>query len=119
MRPRDFLIKAFQYLMFHLGVKRLLCVADSQRHHRHPYFTKNKEEKFHLNYDEIWGEHGGEATDDGFFRLGVQPVVKAMEDIPTKNRSQYRRRYAMLDQVSADLARFAKGEPLATTPQEP
>lgn len=119
MRPRDFLIKALQYFMFHLGVKRLLCVADSQRHHRHPYFTKDKDAKFHLNYDEVWGEHAGEPGNDGFFRLSVVPTVKSMEEIPGKNRAQYRRRYAMLDQVSADLARFARGEPQVATPTEP
>lgn len=109
MRSRDFLIKAFQLLMFHLGVKRILCVADDQRHHRHIYFTRAKNEKFHLNYDEIWGEHAGEPTADGFFRLGMLPVVRPMEEIAAKNRALYRRRYAMMDQLSADLAaRFSK-----------
>ncbi|MGY4828025.1 DUF535 family protein [Sphaerotilaceae bacterium SBD11-9] len=119
LRPRDFLIKALQYLMFHLGVKKLLCVADEQRHHRHPYFTKHKNEKFHLNYDEVWSEHAGELEEGGFFRLGVVPVTRPLEEVAAKNRSQYRRRYAMLDQVSADLARFAKGEAPSIAPQEP
>ncbi len=104
MRSRDFLVKAFQLLMFHLGVKRVLCIADEQRHHRHIYFTRNKDEKFHLNYNEIWQEHAGEPTSDGFYRLGILPVVRPMEEIAAKNRALYRRRYAMMDELSAKLA---------------
>lgn len=111
MRPRDLLIKSFQYLMFHLGVKHVLCIADAQRHHRHPYFTADKDAKFYLNYDDIWNEHSGEPRDDGFFRLAVPPVVRPLEEVVTKKRGLYRRRYAMMDEISADLGRFVRGEP--------
>ena len=104
MRSRDFLIKAFQILTFHLGVKRVLCVSEAQRHHRHPFFAKSKSEKLHLNYDEVWQEHAGKPDDDGFYRLGSLPIVRPMEDIAAKNRPLYRRRYALMDQLSADIA---------------
>jgi len=108
MRSRDFLIKAFQFMTFHLGVKRLLCVSEAQRHHQHPFFRKSKMDKLHLNYDEIWTEHGGEPGSDGFFELGRLPIVRAMDTIAAKNRPLYRRRYALMDQLSRDIAsRFA------------
>lgn len=109
MRSRDFLVKAFQLLMFHLGVKRILCVAEEERHHRHPYFTTDTNEKFNLDYNEIWTEHNGRPTGDGFYSLPLQPAVRPMEEIAAKNRALYRRRYALMDQLSADIGtRFAK-----------
>ena len=112
MRSRDFLIKAFQFLTHHMGVKRVLCVSEQERHHRHPYFGKLKAESLHLNYDEIWQEHAGVPTGDGFFRLGSLPVIRPMEDIAAKNRPLYRRRYALMDKLSADIAsRFGAPAP--------
>ena len=114
MRSRDFLIKAFQLLAHHLGVKRVLCVGEQERHHRHPYFGKSKSDNLHLNYDTMWQEHAGVRTADGFFRLGPRPRVRGREEIAAKNRSLYRHRYALMDKLSADIGgRF--GTPLPPT----
>jgi uncharacterized protein VirK/YbjX len=95
--------------MHHLEVKRVLCVSEAMRHHRHAYFGSGKDAKLHLNYDEIWTEHSAEPTADGFFRLGMLPVVRPLEEIAAKNRALYRRRYALMDKLSADIAaRFGK-----------
>ena len=112
MRSRDFLIKAFQLLTHHMGVKRVLCVGEEMRHHRHPYFGKMKAESLRLNYDEIWHEHAGVKTSDGFYQLGSLPVIRSMADIAAKNRPLYRRRYALMDKLSADIAsRFGTSNP--------
>ena len=112
MRSRDFLIKAFQLLAHHLGVKRVLCVGEQERHHRHPYFGKSKSDTLHLNYDTMWQEHAGVRTADGFFRLGPLPRVRGREEIAAKNRSLYRHRYALMDKLSADIgARFGTQPP--------
>lgn len=109
MRSRDFLVKSFQLLMYHLGVKRILCVAEEQRHHRHPYFTTDPDEKFNLDYNEIWTEHSGEPRADGYYSLPLLPAQRPMEEIAQKNRALYRRRYAMMDELSSDIAaRFGK-----------
>ncbi|HET7793604.1 MAG TPA: DUF535 family protein [Rhizobacter sp.] len=109
MRSRDFLVKAFQLLMHHLGVQRILCIAEEERHHRHPYFTTNPNEKFNLDYNEIWAEHNGEPAGGGFWQLPLQPAQRPMEEIAAKNRALYRRRYALMDKLSADIgARFGK-----------
>ena len=109
MRSRDFLVKCFQFLMYHLGVEQVLCIQDSQRHHRHSYFGISKVDKLHLNYDEIWLEHAGELTPAGFYRLPALPKVRPIEEIAAKNRALYRRRYEMMDKLSNDIrSRFGK-----------
>ena len=119
MRSRDFLIKAFQLLAHHLGVKRVLCVGEQARHHRHPYFGKFKSEELHLNYDTMWQEHAGVPTADGFFQLGLLPRVRLWKEIAAKNRSLYRHRYALMDVLSADIADRLRSPPptLQPTPQ--
>ena len=117
MRSRDFLVKAFQIFTHHMGVKRLLCVSEEMRHHRHPYFGKMKAESLHLNYDEIWHEHAGVKTSDGFYQLASLPVIRSMADIAAKNRPLYRRRYALMDKLSADIASRFGTSNSATQPE--
>ena len=117
MRSRDFLIKAFQLLAHHLGVKRVLCVDEQARHHRHPYFGKFKSEELHLNYDTMWQEHGGVPMADGFFRLGALPRERRWDEIAAKNRSLYRHRYALMDVLSADIAERLRTPPLPLLPE--
>ena len=112
MRSRDFLLKSFQLLAHHLGVKRVLCVGEQVRHHRHPYFGLSKSNALHLNYDTMWQEHAGVLTSDGFFRLDPLPRVRRREEIAAKNRSLYRHRYALMDKLSAAIAaRFGTQHP--------
>lgn len=119
MRSRDYVIKAFQLLMFHMGVQEVLCIAEDARHHRHPYFGREKAEKFHLNYDVIWEEHSATPGSDGFHRLGRLPIKRPMEDIARKNRSLYKKRYAMMDALSlAIAARFGTPASAALSVQE-
>ena len=112
MRVRDFLIKCFQLLMFHVGVQRILCVPDDQRHHRHVYFSRDKGQKFRLNYDEVWREHRAAVRIDGFFELSLLPAVRPTEEIDVRHRALYRRRYAMMHQLYVELtARLATAAP--------
>jgi uncharacterized protein VirK/YbjX len=103
MRPRDFLFTSFRLLCRQLGVQRILAVSDRARLHRNPYF-KNKVGLF-SDYDAIWKELGGVPLGNGFFDIGVPVVYREPADIPTRKRAQYRRRYAMLDGIAADIKR--------------
>ena len=93
-------------------MKRVLCVGEQVRHHRHPYFGLSKSNALHLNYDTMWQEHAGVLTSDGFFRLDPLPRVRRREEIAAKNRSLYRHRYALMDKLSAAIAaRFGTQHP--------
>jgi len=104
MRPRDFLVEMFRALCATLGVQRIVAVSDASRHHRSPYFGKVTDKRFPLDYDEVWTERGGTALDDDFFALPVKPTRRSIEEIPSKKRSMYRKRYEMLDRLEAKLA---------------
>lgn len=109
IRPRDFLIDVLRMLCRRINAARMLAVADSCRHHRHPYF--NNKEDFTINYDEIWLERGGKKINEAIFELPIDGPRRALGEIKPKKRSMYRKRYAFLDalesQMSRDLPRLS------------
>jgi uncharacterized protein VirK/YbjX len=101
LRPRDLLVTAFRALCCSMGVARILAISDSKRVCSRSYF-KSCTQVF-SSYDSAWIDSGGVAMDDGFFELSPRLVHRATEDIPTRKRAQYRRRYAMIDTISRQI----------------
>ncbi|MBA3597205.1 MAG: DUF535 family protein [Methylibium sp.] len=110
MRPRDFLVELFRIFCRCAGVVTILAVADASRQHRSAYFGAAKAEKLTPNYDEIWVERGGVQSTPDFFLLGLQTPAKDLEEIPSKKRAMYRRRYEFLASLE-DRMHEALGQP--------
>jgi uncharacterized protein VirK/YbjX/predicted RNA methylase len=106
MRPRDLLFAAFRFLCCELAVERILAVSDRANIARSGYF-KNYDDIF-VSHDETWTQYGGSATDAGFFDMPAALKVRSLEEIPSRKRAQYRRRYEMLDSMQAQLASNAR-----------
>lgn len=104
MRPRDFLIDLFRALCRAIGVSRIHAIADAKRHHRSPYFGNKFAEQVTMDYDEIWRDRGGEPLNVDFFVLPLDATQRTVEEIPSKKRSMYRKRYEMLTQIEAALS---------------
>lgn len=51
------------------------------------------------DYDSFWLSIGGEKQENGNFMLPLVMPRKPMEEIASKKRSEYRRRYALLDSL--------------------
>jgi len=118
MRPRDFLVELFRIFCRCASVAEILAVADASRQHRSRYFGSVKADKLTLNYDEIWGERGGVQETPDFFALGTETPMKNLEEIASKKRAMYRRRYELLavieqrmQQTLADHAAAREGPP--------
>ena len=103
LRPRDLLVTAFRALCLALGFRRILAVSDHDRVSSNPYFASSSQ--VFASYDSAWLENGGIVTRDGFFELGACLTPRSAEDIPSRKRAQYRRRYALLTDLSAQIAR--------------
>lgn len=100
LRPRDLLFECLRGLCRHLGVGRILAVADEDRHHRHPFFGATE---FPTEYNEIWADRGGRRIDWQTFELPLARVERDMSEIKPKKRSLYRRRYAFLAELDQTL----------------
>jgi uncharacterized protein VirK/YbjX len=102
MRPRDLLFTAFRMLCLELGVERILAVSDRANVIRSGYF-QNVTMMF-ANLDDIWVEYGGVLGEDGFFEISPQLRLRELDEIPSRKRAMYRRRYDMLHSMQARVA---------------
>jgi uncharacterized protein VirK/YbjX len=102
LRPRDLLVDAFRMLCVALGVTRILAVSDAARVSRNAYFSSSTQ--VYSSYDSAWIDAHALAVEENFFELNPARVERAIEDIPSRKRAQYRRRYAMLDDLCGQIA---------------
>ena len=101
LRPRDLLVTAFRLLCGSLGVARILAISDRKRICSNSYH--NSGTQIVSSFDSAWIECGGTAVDDAFFELSPHLVQRAANDIPSRKRAQYRRRYAMIDAMAQQI----------------
>lgn len=101
VRPRDLLFNGFRMLCNALDLQFILAVSDEKNARRSSYFAGG--EMVHFSLDEAWQEYGGVMTDDGFYNISSTINQRNPEDIPSRKRAQYRRRYEMLDEIAARI----------------
>ena len=105
MRPPYFLLYTVRLLANAWGLKRLGGVG--------PY-THVKGARLHkagrlwFDYPAFWEENGGTALADGNWSLPLEAERRPIEEIASKRRAQYRRRYAMLDELAAGIQSITK-----------
>ena len=102
LRPRDLLLTVFRLLCTTLGIGRVLAVSDQNRICSNRYFVSSSQ--VFSSYDVAWRENGGVATEGGFFELDTSVLQRNAEDIPSRKRAQYRRRYALLAELSGQIS---------------
>ena len=101
MRPRDLLLETFRLFAIQVGVKRIYAVDDAHKISRHAYFGKNAAPG--LFYDEIWQDRGGIRVANTHFELPLAAARRDLDEVSSKKRSMYRKRYEMLDQIAAAM----------------
>ena len=107
-RPKNFVFIALQELLSHLGITELYAVS-SEGHYSNKFHGDKRKPK--VSYNDFWTECGGTiSTDKRFFSIPLHDKRKSMEEIPSKKRSTYRKRYELLDQVSAAIKSSCKNQ---------
>lgn len=78
------------------------CVGNE----RHIYITKRYLKKKHIlaDYDGFLETLNGEKMDSGLWKLPEKLFRKDIEDVPSKKRSEYRKRYAILDSLKEQIS---------------
>jgi uncharacterized protein VirK/YbjX len=100
VRPRDLIIEMMRLVAQRMGVKRIFAVADAHRIATHRYFAGGPP---HLSYDLVWEERGGWRVDETQFELPLELKRRDLDEIASKKRSMYRRRYEMFDDICSAL----------------
>jgi uncharacterized protein VirK/YbjX len=94
MRPPHLLVHALRVLAVHWGAQRLQGV-DPENHVKGRWNLRDSRLRF--DYRAFWAEHEGVRDAGGNWSLPLATALRPIEDVPTKRRAMYRRRYAMLE----------------------
>lgn len=102
MRPRDLLFNVFRTLSRQLGASLILAVTDRANVERSGYFLGGA--RMQAKHDETWAEYGGQLSADGaFFEIPTTRALRSLDEVPSRKRAQYRRRYEMLERIDGEL----------------
>ena len=101
-RTKNLILYAAQSVARSLGVTKIFAVTNEG------YYANNhvrRDRKLKTSFSDFWAEAGGLPTDDArFYELPLVETRKTVEEIPSHKRAQYRRRFALLDEVDAAIA---------------
>lgn len=102
--PKRLVLEAACQLAQHFGMEQILAVSNSAHIYRSWRYQKKKKGKLHADYDSFWQSMNGELLADGYFRMPIEVARKPLEDIASKKRAEYRRRYTLLDGMAENIA---------------
>lgn len=106
--PKRLLVEAAMTLGAAFLVEQIIAVSNATHIYRSWRYRKKKEGKLLADYDSFWRSIGGQPQDDGNFALPLTMPRKPMEEIASKKRSEYRRRYELLDSLIAQVTQASR-----------
>jgi uncharacterized protein VirK/YbjX len=98
-RAKNLVLRVVRLISAQLRIDRIYAVSDAG-HYTQNHFRLDRQLKTSL--DKFWLEAGGAPSHDPrFFELDKVEPQKNIEDIKSSKRSQYRKRFALLDEFDA------------------
>ena len=97
LRPASLMVYAMKLLTKTLGFKQLKGIP--QKYQNKSRIVQSK--RYTVDYDAIFGENGGELKD--YWQLPLEIESKSLDQIESKKRSMYRKRYAMLENLLINM----------------
>ncbi len=94
MRPPHLLVHTLRVLAARWGATTLKGV-DPENHVKGRWNLRDSRLRF--DYRAFWEEHEAVRGADGNWSMPLATALRPLEDVPTKRRAMYRRRYAMLE----------------------
>ena len=100
-RTKNLILYAAQAVARSLGLQHIYAVTN------YGYYANNHvrlDRKLKTSFSDFWQEAGGHSTADARFdELPLVEPRKTMEEVPTRKRAVYRKRFAMLDGIDAAI----------------
>lgn len=105
-RTKNLILYMLQAMARAMGIKKIYAVSN------YGYYANNhvrSDRKLKTNFGDFWLEAGGRETEDKrFYELPLMEKRKTMEEVPTRKRAVYRRRFAFLDEVDGEIEAAVK-----------
>lgn len=102
-RTKNLILYAARAVARALGLTEIYAVTNEG------YYANNHvrtDRKLMTDFSKFWAEAGGAPTEDvRFFALPLTEERKTMEEVPTRKRAVYKKRFTMLDEVDASISR--------------
>ncbi|MGY6040128.1 VirK/YbjX family protein [Aeromonas sp. AE23HZ002T15] len=99
LRPKSLVVIMVLALGQAMGASRVTAVRMKAHIYQARRYSKRKKACLQADYDELWQEFGAVDQDENFVRL--QPAGRTpLEEVATKKRAMYRRRYQWLDELA-------------------
>jgi len=105
--PKRVLLEAVLQLAAAMGIQQIYAVRDGGHVFYSLRYRLKKRALFHACYDEFWQSVSATPVSRYLYQLPPSLVQKPLEEIASKKRAEYRRRYALLDQLHQQLSRFS------------
>ena len=117
MRPPHLLVHTLRVLGAHWGAARLQGV-DPENHVKGRWNLRDARLRF--DYRGFWEEHEAKRDTDGNWTMPLETALRPIEEVPTKRRAMYRRRYAMLEALQLAVNTLADARhPVPAAPMTP
>ena len=110
-RPKNFIMYLLRLIAQQCGVETIYAVSD-EGFYANTHLVRGHRAKV-AELDSLWQESGGELLQDPrFYIIPLEEYRKPIEEIKSQKRSQYRKRYDLIDQyaeeVKANLITYLK-----------
>ncbi len=100
-RTKNLILYMIMAVARNFGCKHIYAVSNEG------YYANNhvrKDRKLKTNFGAFWEEPGGHVTDDPrFYELPLKEPRKTMDEVPTRKRAVYRKRFSFQDDVDAQI----------------
>lgn len=100
--PKRLVIEALTTLAELANMTQIVAVGNHTHIYENPRYKKRKGMVF-ADYDNFWETMDAKQSEDGYFHLPRQIAHKPLEEIASKRRSEYRRRYQLLDDLESQI----------------
>jgi hypothetical protein len=101
-RPKQMLVTLVRHLGHGFGCRDLFMVSNANR----VVHSAMRQGRVRADYDQLWEELGAERQLDGDWLLRCAPLPALdLEDVPSKKRSEARKRHEMMSELAAQLTR--------------
>lgn len=95
--PKRILMEALTLICAATDIKKLEAVSDNGHIFRSLRYRLKKRSLFHASYNEFWETLNAQPLSDKLYLLPLSFARKPLEEIASKKRSEYRKRYDLLD----------------------
>lgn len=101
--PKRLVVDALLTLGTLLSVEHVRAVSNETHIYRSVRYRRKKRDKLHADYNSFWESLGATVDAESDYVLPLALPRKTMEEIASKKRAEYRRRYTLLDALQQQI----------------